>query len=617
MARGPLLARAMHSRRDMRATVPIALLLLAGCPAARIAGLPTTVEPPTTVNPPPSNIPGVPGIQATFGGTVEPARPVRPLSGGTLLLLRDGRTALAADPDRDRVYLVDLGDAAVITDLALTSGDEPGRSVEDSAGGVHVVLRGGGALLSLRRQGSAFAVSARRPICAEPRGIDYDPATDRLHVACAGGELVSLPAAGGEAVRTVSLPLDLRDVVVSDGVLYVSRFRSADVLRLDPTGTVVQRLSPPRSGSSSPAVAWRMRPVAGGGLVLVHQLDLDGPVQPASGGYGGNNQCERLVTTAVTVFGRDGRAILVQRLPRVALAVDVAVSADGARAAVLAAGNAHLAGAPPFVTFPLPSASPVGTTVDNCGDAATGELPQPAGELVAVAMTAELGVVMQTREPAALILPSGRLVSLSSDSRADTGYTVFHSAANSNTGIACASCHPEGGDDGHVWTFAGLGLRRTQSLRGSPVAPFHWDGALRTFPALVDEVFSTRMSGPRLDSGQQQALARFIATIPGLPRALDGGDAVARGRTLFEDPRIGCASCHGQSGHPMVDVGTGGTFKAPSLAGVRWRAPYLHDGCAPTLAARFGACGGGDRHGFTSGLTPPQIGDLVAYLESL
>lgn len=55
----------------------------------------------------------------------------------------------------------------------------------------------------------------------------------------------------------------------------------------------------------------------------------------------------------------------------------------------------------------------------------------------------------------------------------------------------------------------------------------------------------------------------------------------------------------------------------PSLRGIGLRAPFMHDGCAPTLHDRFGACGGGDKHGVTSGLTPAQIDDLVAYLMTL
>jgi hypothetical protein len=43
----------------------------------------------------------------------------------------------------------------------------------------------------------------------------------------------------------------------------------------------------------------------------------------------------------------------------------------------------------------------------------------------------------------------------------------------------------------------------------------------------------------------------------------------------------------------------------------------MHDGCAATLRDRFGACGGGDNHGHTSQLTPAELDDLIAYLESL
>jgi hypothetical protein len=44
----------------------------------------------------------------------------------------------------------------------------------------------------------------------------------------------------------------------------------------------------------------------------------------------------------------------------------------------------------------------------------------------------------------------------------------------------------------------------------------------------------------------------------------------------------------------------------------------MHDGCAANLTERFsGKCGGGDKHGLTSKLTPGQIADLVAFVETL
>jgi cytochrome c peroxidase len=86
--------------------------------------------------------------------------------------------------------------------------------------------------------------------------------------------------------------------------------------------------------------------------------------------------------------------------------------------------------------------------------------------------------------------------------------------------------------------------------------------------------------------------------------------------------KVGCVSCHAGSkytNNQNADVGTGGKFQVPSLIDVGSRAPFMHDGCASTLAGRFGAagCGGGDKHGVTSHLTPAQLNDLVSFLESL
>src|SRR5687768_3891719 len=64
--------------------------------------------------------------------TPEDAPP--PITGGTLVIARDGRTAIASDPDRDRVWRVDLLSHLVLSSTVLEPGDEPGRLVEDSSG---------------------------------------------------------------------------------------------------------------------------------------------------------------------------------------------------------------------------------------------------------------------------------------------------------------------------------------------------------------------------------------------------------------------------------------------------------------------------------------------------
>ena len=218
-----------------------------------------------------------------------------------------------------------------------------------------------------------------------------------------------------------------------------------------------------------------------------------------------------------------------------------------------------------------------------------------------------------------LAFADGPTVTLSTVSRADTGHLVFHS--NAGGSLACASCHAEGNDDGRVWNFTCQGPRRTQSLHAGALRgtePFHWDGEETDMTRLMNDVFVGRMSGPVagdrpdrraavVDRQPAARAARRARAIP--PRS----SAAARCSTTR--PRGACASCHAGASftnNATVDVGTGGAFQVPSLVGIGSRGPFMHNGCAKTLADRFdAACGGGDRHGKTSGMAPDEINDLI------
>ena len=94
---------------------------------------------------------------------------------------------------------------------------------------------------------------------------------------------------------------------------------------------------------------------------------------------------------------------------------------------------------------------------------------------------------------------------------------------------------------------------------------------------------------------------------------------MARGAAIFHDSATGCSSCHdGEllTNNNSYDVGTGGPFQVPSLVGLDARAPFMHDGCATTLADRFEPCGG-TAHGETSHLGDAEKADLIQYLRSL
>jgi CxxC motif-containing protein (DUF1111 family) len=138
----------------------------------------------------------------------------------------------------------------------------------------------------------------------------------------------------------------------------------------------------------------------------------------------------------------------------------------------------------------------------------------------------------------------------------------------------------------------------------------------------MSAVFVGRMggvneSGDRLDSLQDWL---FALRPPARLRATDDAAAL-RGQEVFRS--AGCGACHSGpsfTNNRTVSVGTAARtpLQVPSLIGVGYRAPFLHDGCAKTLTDRFDpSCGGGDLHGVTSGLTSSGIADLVAYLESL
>jgi DNA-binding beta-propeller fold protein YncE len=641
-------------------------------------------------------------LQPQFGSPIEQSAPPPAISGGTLLLSRDGARAYAADPDRDLVYVVDLASQAVTSTVSLAPGDEPGRLAEDGVGRVHVALRGAGALVTI--DPSKGTVLARRPACPAPRGVTWEASSDRVWVACATGELVALPAAGGAAVASQVVERDLRDVLAIDGALTVTKFRSAQVVHLAADGTVARRdWLPSPQAAFLPHVAYRTVAAPGGRLVSVHQAEttqslvthvqggyaggcggigpFPGPPPPPptpvgaqstpldsqdagevdafveddagpgnlfptapltdggsleGGPAGGSGACaghgalpgdfavlggmitggplggciapeSGAVMAVLTVLAADGSILVTRSFPG-AVAVDVAVSADGSRIAVVAAGNVLVPGLATVFVF------------SSCGDAVASYVVE--GQPIAVAFDAAGDVVVQTREPAGLtVLGADGQASfaLSSVSRRDTGHDVFHAQAGAL--IACASCHPEGGDDGHVWLLDGE-RRRTPSLRGTirGTAPYHWPGDMKDLTALVDDVYTVRMSGQQLSQPLHDDLRGWVEALPAPPAPSWIDPAAAqRGQALFSRTDVGCASCHSGpqlTDNATVDVGTGGAFQVPPLVGVGWPTPLLHDGCAQTLADRFGACGTA-QHGSTASLSAGDVADLVAYLETL
>ena len=386
-------------------TGAITLGMLAGCGPAN-SPFATPTSPPDQGGPPrtsPENVLDAPLVLADS--------PPPPISGGTLTVLDQGHKAAVADPDHDQVVIVDLDLLKVTSTIALRAGDEPGRSVEDAAGRVHVALRRGGDIVTI--DPAAGTIVGRRSACANPRGLAYDAKADALHVACVGGELVTFPAAGGNATRELHLERDLRDVVVDGDRLLVSRFRAAELLVIEADGHMSARLTPPGRKSASfddkvkeftPAVAWRTVPNPDGGAIMVFQQEQTTEVRTEQGGYGSSGCSGGIMQSAVAVIRADG-AGWTSRDSSSVLPVDIAVAPGGstmsiARAGVIASSpELNASGSAPILTFAPVDVQPLeGNPCGSKGSAGAAPSGMTAGQAVALAYDPGGRLIVQTRD---------------------------------------------------------------------------------------------------------------------------------------------------------------------------------------------------------------------------
>ncbi len=546
---------------------------------------------------------------------VQRRRTTPAISGGTLLRLARPGFAAVSDPDLDRVLVVNVAARRQTAELRLPVGSEPGRLAQDSTGRVHVVLRGSGEVASFDPHGAERRL-ARRAVCPMPRGITTQ-GTD-VHVACRGGELVTLAARRRAPSRVLRLDRDLRDVHAIGDALHVTRFRSAEVIVVGANGAVVTRRGPVPSDGEATRVAWRSRAVGDELLVLHQQQRLD-PIPVTDGGYGSvfDEGCTSVVKTVLSrVGGGDARAGV--QVPSAALPVDfdVRTGDGGAIEELVLVAAANQRGDRSVLTVTPDALGASGA----CANATP--LTDPSRRVdhaVAVVYGHDRSVWVQQRAPARItVLSAGeapRTLGLGGGDTFDTGHDLFHAATGVQ--VACASCHPEGGEDGHTWTFADVGARRTLSLHDAVgTAPFHWGGELSDMGALVNEVFVRRMSGPALDDAHVAALEGWIGHLPRPRPSVADPIAARRGRRVFLD--AGCATCHGGAhltNGESRSIDRHAPLQVPTLWGVADRLPVMHTGCAETLRARFDPGCGGDAHGET--VEGADLDDLIAYLESL
>lgn len=228
--------------------------------------------------------------------------------------------------------------------------------------------------------------------------------------------------------------------------------------------------------------------------------------------------------------------------------------------------------------------------------------------------------------------------------------------------VSCSSCHPDGSQDGRVWQNP-EGPRKTPPLWGlAHTHPLHYSADRDEVQDFEYTIRGKLMGGsgllagsikPRTDflpaaeleektagrSKDLDALAIYTNSFqPKLsPHISEPGKLTVeaeRGKKLFFDKAVGCATCHSgpyytdsrlEKPYLVHDVGTGDDpkekmgpeYDTPTLLGIYRSPPYLHDGRAKTLMDVVTTANPKDKHGKTSHLTKEQLADLVAFVKSL
>lgn len=129
-----------------------------------------------------------------------------------------------------------------------------------------------------------------------------------------------------------------------------------------------------------------------------------------------------------------------------------------------------------------------------------------------------------------------------------------------------------------------------------------------------------------------ESIDAYLLSLEPMPSPLlikgELSEQARRGKAIFHDAKVGCASCHNSSelftDKHSHDIGTEGTldqgasrFDTPTLIECWRTAPYLHDGSAVTIREVIKERNAQDRHGKTSHLTDEEIDALAAYVLSL
>lgn len=251
-------------------------------------------------------------------------------------------------------------------------------------------------------------------------------------------------------------------------------------------------------------------------------------------------------------------------------------------------------------------------------------------------------VAVETRDVASVDEQTGKTLAFADvdlPANVASGRRLFFDASlpsmTTGSGITCGTCHALGRNDNRTWQFID-GPRNTPTLAGAAegrvgiattTEPLHWRGELTTHKDL-QRTITEFMGGAGLTPEQLDDVAAFMDTIPSPDVPLPTSDAelamVVRGEELFHDTTVGCATCHSgehKTDNLNHDVGTNdglhADFQTAVLHGLRYTAPYGHDGRFATLEELLNGLVSTNLMGKGDHLTQDDLRALAAYMRTL
>jgi YVTN family beta-propeller protein len=601
-------------------------------------------------------------------------------SSSAIALTSGGAMLLVVNPDSNSLTLVNTADHSVITEIPV--GVDPRTVAVDDAGTRAYVANRGGDSVSVIDLATREAI-AEVQTGDRPYGAVVNPAGDRVYVAEQGSDRVRiLDAASLDTISRIAVADRPSGLAISDDgrTLLVTHLlaNTVTVLTLQPHEIYLPAVmagapSSPSPGRQAPGAV----PGAGGqrgevipasSIALWPDSNLLQAIVLAPDGrrayvpHTRSNTTNSALTFDTTVFPLVSQIDLVTRQhllgqqfdlgvldpPGVGLPFDAAITPDGHELWVVNGASNDLS-VVNLATRKLAAHIEVGDNprgIVLSPDGSTAYVNNTLSGTVSVINTAAYAVtsvITTTKIPLPpLFLNGKRLFHSSNDPRISL-----------NQWISCNTCHFEGEQDGRTWSFGFAGKRNTTSLAGMiGTYPLRWSGEWdesadsefanrkENFGSGLVPILNCSLSPPDCvnqppnqgHSYDLDSLAAFIDSLPiPLSPAHAHGEPLSaaeqRGRAIFNDPALNCATCHPAplyTDKQLHDVGTAGpdekigpAYDTPSLRGLYDSAPYFHDGSAATLYAALARATPNSEHDVRGLLSEAQIADLVAFLSAL